>query len=224
VRIGQSERGSYVITVMSPVTPLLHAQNDQLFEADLPFERKVTQTLATSLFALNRAVEQAALTQEMSSFDNAVPQGVNANLCDAVVGLWGGDDFQRNLEFGFSWSPARPVEDGVPRRIAFSSDRVPLIREAGRLMRERAPIPDFELSGPVVKLEKTEEAMFGKATIVGLFDGRQARIVVELPTTLYQQAVDAHREGKTVEVVGTLRKEGRSYLLANPRELTVVQE
>jgi hypothetical protein len=224
VRIGQSERGSYVVTVLSRITPQLQANADVLFESETPYDRRVTETLAHSLSALAGAAEQAALTQQMAAFDAAVPRGVNSNLCDAVVGLWGGDEMQRNLEFSFSWSPTRPVAPGEIRRVAFSSDRVPLIREAGRLMRERAPLPDFELSGPVLRLERAEGAVTGKVTIVGIVDDRQVRVAVELTDPEYQTAVQAHAQGRTVALSGSLQREGRGYLLRKATGIVVEAE
>jgi hypothetical protein len=223
VRVGQSERGSYVVTVISRITPLLHTQQP-LFEKEEPYERKVTQILAQSLQALDRAATQAGLTQEMTAFDAAIALGVNANLCDAVVGLWGGDEIQRSLEFSFAWSPVRPVDSNAIRRVAMTSDRVPVIREAGRQLRERVPLPDFELRGPVVKLERLEGAPTGKVTIVGLLDDRQVRVVVELEDTQYHSAVQAHDQGSTVQVVGSLTKEGRGFTLRNPSEIAVEAE
>lgn len=224
VRIGQSEQGSYVVTVLSRVTPILHGQNDQLFEPAPPYERRVTETLAHGLVALERAAENAALTQEMAAFDKAVPLGVNANLCDAVVGLWGGDEVQRRLEFAFSWSPARPVTADAVRRVAISADRVPLIREAGRQLRERAPLPDFELSGPVVKLERAEGAATGKVTVVGILDERPVRVLVEMGDPHYHAAVQAHDQGRTLRIFGTLLKEGRSYVLHDPNDIEIAGE
>lgn len=224
VRIGQSERGSYVLTVMSRVTPVLHTQDEQVSDAELPFERQVTQTMAKSLRALDLAAQRAALTQQMSAFDQAVSEGVNANLCDALAGLWGGDDSQRNLEFFFSWSPGRPVSDDLPRRIAFPADRIPMIREAGRLMRERAPVTDFELHGAVVKLDRPEGAMAGKVTVIGFLDDRQVRVTMELPDASYSLAVQAHGQGDRLRVLGTLAKEGRSYMLRDARDVAVEEE
>jgi len=224
VRIGQSERGSYVVTVISRVPPLLHAKTEQSFEMDVPFERQVTQTLAQSLLELDHAAEHAALTQEMEAFDQAVQHGVNANLCDAVVGLWGDDEVQRNLEFTFSWSPARPAAPDAVRRVALSSDRVPLIREAGKQMREREPLPDFELSGPVVKLERAEGAPTGRVTIIGLIEDRQARVVVELADQPYHVAVQAHDSGRTIRTSGTLAKEGRGFVLGNAGDPVIEEE
>lgn len=219
VRIGQSERGSYIVTVISRITPLLHTLGEKLFETEQPYERQVTQTLAESLLALDQAAGRAALTQQMASFDEAIAQGVNANLCDAVVGLWGGDEIQRSLEFSFSWSPARPVAAEAVRRVAFSSDRIPVIREAARLMREKAPLTDFELRGPVVKLDRPDGAPTGKVTIARYTDDGPRRVTLELGDPLYHAAVDAHDQRRTLRALGTLVKDGRSFVLQDPRDV-----
>jgi hypothetical protein len=230
VRVGQSERGSYIVTVISRIPPQLreapeifHA-SENIADTDDPFERKATATLARSLRALDGAAERAALTQHMASFDDALAEGVNANLCDAVAGFWGGDDVQRNLEFAFSWSPTRPMTLDPVRRVFLSSDRVPLIREAGRRLREREPLREFELRGPVVKLERPEGMAIGKATIVGLVDERQVRVAVCLDERQYQAAVRAHGQGQIVVTTGTLIKEGRGFALKNPGEFVTEAE
>lgn len=192
VRIGQTERGSYVVTVMSRVPPELHGQVGKLFETDTPYERRVTETLANSLFALNNAAQQAAVTQTMAAFDEAVPLGVNSNLCEAVAGLWAGDETQRNLEISFSWAPARPVAAGAVRKVLFSQDRLPIIREAARQLRQRTPITEFELIGPVLRLERADGAATGMVTVIGMLDGRPIRIAAELDDPDYHNAVQAH--------------------------------
>lgn len=224
VRIGQSERGSYVVTVITRVSPELHVPEDRLFETEVPFERRMTQTLASSLFHLERAAEAAALSGEFAAFDKSVSQGVSANLCDAVAGLWGDEDRFRNLEFTFSWSPARPAEPDAVRRVRISADRVPVIREAGRLLRERAPVVDFELEGAVVKLERAEGAPRGKVTILGQVEGKPRRVVVEMEDPNYHLAVLAHDQFKALRCFGLLVREGRLLTLQEPREIAVVEE
>ncbi len=209
IRIGQTERGSYVVTVISRVSPALHVPSQvELFEAEEPFERRVIQTLASSLKSLDRAAENAALSGEFASFEESVEKGVSANLCDAVAGLWGDENGQRNLEFAFSWSPARPVEIATPSLVKFAADRIPLIREAARVMRDRAPVADFELDGAVVKLDRPMGQPIGKVTIVGQVDGKPKRIVLELGDPEYHLAVLAHDQEKTLRCVGSLIREG----------------
>jgi len=225
LRIGQTERGSYVITVISRVSPSLHPlPNGLMFESDPPFERQVTQMLATSLATLDEVSRDAALSQDFRSFDASVSKGVSANLCDAVAGLWGDDDRNRNLEFAFSWSPARPIEVAIPSRVKITSDRIPIIREASRVMKERSPYEEFELEGAVVKLERSEGQPLGKVTVIGAVDGKSHRVLLELPEPHYQSAITAHRQNQPFRCVGTLAREGRGYILREPRDVTVEVE
>ena len=223
LRVGQSERGSYVVTVISRVSPALKVpDNGQLFESATPFARQVIQTLATSLATLDAAAATAALSGTFDSFEQSVAKGVSANLCDAVAGLWGDDARQRTLEFTFSWSPARPVEAPVPSRVRFGADRIPFIREASRVMKERAPVRDFELRGAVVKLDRPPDTETGKVTVLGLVDDRPMRVTLELQDPLYNLAVTAHADQLAFRCIGSLVREGRSYRLQNPTEVATV--
>ena len=86
-RLGQTEPGSFIITIISPVPPSLAGPNGQLFELAEPYERRVTQMLAGALNSVRQAAEDAATTGKVDSFVRAVPSGVSANLCDAVAGM-----------------------------------------------------------------------------------------------------------------------------------------
>ncbi|MCA9112976.1 MAG: hypothetical protein KDA52_23685 [Planctomycetaceae bacterium] len=225
IRIGQSERGSYIVTVISRVSPALHVpENGQLFEPEPPFGRRVIQTLASSLDTLNKAADSAALTGEFESFEQSVSKGVSANLCDAVAGLWGEDESQRKLEFTFSWSPARPIDSSTPSHVKFAADRIPLIREASRVMREHEPVGDFELEGAVVKLDRQPDQSTGIVTIIGQVDGRPRRVKLELGDPQYHIAVQAHDQERAIRCVGSLVREGRGFSLTEPREIAVEDE
>ena len=225
IRIGQSERGSYIVTVISRIAPqLCPGEQCSLLPDEPPFERWVTETLARSLNALNCATERALLTQKMEPFYQAIDEGVSANLCDAVSGLAGEDEPRRDLEFSFAWSPVRPMFDEPARKVTFSSDRIPFVREAGRQLRDREPLQGFDLSGPVVKLERPETAETGRVTVIGFVEERQTRVLLELKDAQYHVAVRAHDGGLTIRTTGTLVREGRSYVLKNPADLIIERE
>ncbi|MDZ4819142.1 MAG: hypothetical protein SGJ20_09240 [Planctomycetota bacterium] len=220
VRVGQTERGSYVMTVISKVPPMLQSTNDRLFqepgEPEQPYERKVTTNLALSLAAAERAAEIAAATGSLDSFDQAVRDGVSANLCEALVGLATDSDTNRAVDFSFSWSRNRPAANQTISRIVIAHDRVPYLQEAARQLRERAPINDFEIEGPVVKLERADGAPTGFVTVYGLVDDSAKRVRVELSEDEYNVAIAAHRNGVDVQCKGQLVREGRGYVLRQP--------
>lgn len=216
IRIGQTERGSYIVPVITRIDPelQLHGTNPDMEE---PYERTVTRMLATSLASLDRAAEQAAVTQDSAAFEQAVADGVNANLCEAIVGLWGSDEGQRTLEFTFSWSPARPPATPLPKHIRFTADQVPLIRQGGAFLRAKAPVEEFEFVGVVVELKREKSSPTGSATIFQEKGKTPRRLTIELNDSDYKNAVAAHEERQLVRAVGRLESEGRKYVLRNAR-------
>lgn len=218
VRMGQTERGSFVVTVISPVAPGL-AGPGQLFEIEEPFERQVIQTLATGLAALRTAAERAVSSEGLNAFLEGVPKGISANLCDAIAGMALSAEGHLGIQVSFTWSRTRPQSPGFLSKIHFPRDAMPVIQEAGRLFRETTPRDDFELRGPVVKLERAEGAPTGKVTITGLVDDdiRPRKVVVELEDPIYHVAVQAHDHHQTVAVTGLLKRDGSTYQLKDPR-------
>ncbi len=223
VRVGQTEHGSYVWRVICPVPPMLRApvQHEMFEEVEEPYERRVTTQLAAALEATEEAAERSASDGSVKGFEEAVSRGVSANLCEALAGFSSGEDANRTVEFAFSWSRRRPAAPNQISRVSLSQDRIPYVREAGRLLRERAPVKDFELEGPVVKLARQESSGPGEVTVYGLLDGAGKRVRLELPEDEYNCAVEAHRNGHTIRCFGELVREGRGYRLRNPSGLVV---
>jgi hypothetical protein len=224
VRMGQTERGSFVLTILSPVTPLLRPADPGLLfpiEPPEPYERSVTRTLAFSLSAIRAAADTAAANGDLKPFSDAVGQGVSANLCEALVGLAQASPSD-GLDIGISWSPNRAVAATTPHRIMMPADSIPLIREAARLFRETGPVEDFELQGGVVGLSRAEGAAIGHVTVAGFIEGRARKVLIDLPEQDYATAIRAHEEEAIVLCTGELVKEGRSFQLQNPRRFRML--
>lgn len=229
VRMGQTERGSFVVTILSRVPPQLTDPQQSLFsdgsveqEPEVaPFQRQVTTTLATALDRMHGAVADAAARGEISVFREAVAAGVSANLCDAVAGLAGDPTRPADLSIALSWSPSRPLGTAITSRISFPADAVPILREAARLLKESAPREDFVVEGFVVKLERQNERAPGTVTVSGFVDGEPRVIHVTLEPADYDRAIDAHREVRLVMCTGDLIKENKLFVLRKPRDFTV---
>lgn len=219
VRMGQTERGSYVLTILSPVAPALTTGGELPLglEPAEPYARKVTRTLAEGLAALGRAARQAASSGGMAAFEQAVALGVSANLCEAIAGLSAVSPGE-GLDVSVTWSPARTVGQGVPSRIVLGSDTIPLIQEAARLFKDTAPVDDIELQGFVTRLSRGPSDEAGEITLEGPIDGELRRVAVELTIKkVYELAVRAHEGRARVTCVGDLIKQGRGFRLQNPR-------
>jgi hypothetical protein len=209
MRLGQSERGSYVLTVISPLPPrgapdLVPGLND-------PFERQVTRMLAGALEATVGACEQALRRGTADAFRDSTNQGVSANLLDAVVGLMGGG--YRSVEVNFAWSPEHPIIGDLHRTVTIESEFVTVLQEASRQLKESAELPPIELIGVVVGLRRPEGADEGRATLLAFVDGRPKNVTLTLGNDNYDLAIRAHQLRAPVMVKGKLKRFGRATLL-----------
>jgi hypothetical protein len=168
IRLGPTEAGSFVVTVESPVAPQLQP-SPSAGEDEPPFERQVTLTLAQAVEETRRAVASSLASGDVQPFFDAVPRGVHANLCEALAGLISGTEAQ-SLSLRFSWSPGRAAPPHTPSRVDFTADAMPVLQEASRIFRERAPRVDFELVGLLSELASEEPRQGGTATITGVVD------------------------------------------------------
>ena len=210
LRLGQTERGSFVVTLVSPVAPALHAEG----VTTAPFERRVTETLTRALHASLQAAQRAAETGNMEPFQQAVNSGVSANFCDALAAL-GHASPRRGLEVSVSWSRTRPGES-ARTSIQFAADYYPILEEASRVFKESATREDFLLWGWVVTLDRPANAPAGSVSVDAVVDDRPRRIWIDLPDTDYQEAIRAHRDRLPVTCTGELAKDGKSWRLRTP--------
>lgn len=221
VRIGAPERGSFVLAIRSEVPPRLVSQSPlDLVTVEEPFERRVMLTLAQAVIAARDAACHAGAIGDLQPFRDAVQRGVSSNLCDAIAGLARGSRAE-SVTMTFSWAPARIPSGKPPERIFVSSDVAPVLQEAARFFRGAAPLEDFELRGMVVKLERPEGIRDGRITVAALVDESIRRVQLELTAGDYAQAIHAHEREQPIYCEGELTREGRGYVLHNPRAFRV---
>lgn len=223
VHIGQTERGSYVVNLLSRVAPDLQSETlfpTAPFERTDPFERQVTRTLAGALEATRTAAEYAAATGTVEYFTRAVESGVSANLCEAIVGMneSGGGE---GLDIGLRWAPARPVRDDASRGVSFPADTMPFIEEAARIFRKTPTQEGFEVEGYVIRLHRRELTGDGTVTVNSFVEDSPRLINVKLDTEDYDRAIEAHKYGMRVFCYGNLVKQGGQFVLVNPRNFTL---
>jgi hypothetical protein len=87
----------------------------------------------------------------------------------------------------------------------------------------RGPVDDGEALGTVFKLEH-QDGEQGKVTIVGSVDGIPRRVTMELSGANHQSAIRSYKEQIPIVCIGTLAREGRSWILKNPREVRLLEE
>lgn len=222
-RFGQTANGSYVLTILSPVSSAFDFTQQPMLLPDIedePFPRRVVRTLAEALAAIGDATQKAAVTGSPEVFEGVVSRGVSANLCEALAGLSLGSG-EHGFEFSFSWAPSRQPPSGPLGGRHFSRDVVPYLEQASRHFRQTGEIEAADIVGIVHKLEHVA-AGSGRVTIVGTADGERRTVFAELCGEAHQLAIRSYEERLTLACVGEMAKEGGSFRLRNARDVRIL--
>lgn len=213
VHFGQTEEGSFVVTVLSFLKPEATAEG-ALFPQGiaLPFERKVVETAARAVNELEAAV-RIDPSPGFDPFRSAVAVGVSANLCDAVSRILEGLDPEAELEFRISWSTAQDSRPDLPITTRFYGRDAEVLRSAAERLRDEAPREDFDLIGSVVDLHRGPNDEVGRINVAGFVDGKPRRVQVLLKDADYQTAAKAHTDRELFRCEGRLIKLGRGWEL-----------
>lgn len=222
-KFGMPKRGSYILTIISPVSPHIALGEDLLgSEPEEPFERRTMRTLAEALQTLALAALDVAMGSGIEPMRRAVQRGVSANLCEAIVGLHDGLG-EKGVEFAFSWAPLREVPASVPRFAAITPDFVSIIRETARVFRETEVTDGIEVIGVVNDL-KHRGGDQGRVTVIGTADGVARKVTLDLAGGNHALAVRSYEERIRLSCIGELVREGRSWVLRNPREISLLED
>jgi hypothetical protein len=221
-KFGQTEHGSYVITIVSPVSTPLGGQNEGLFP-DPPFGRKVIQTLATAVAEVRNAALRTAGNGKITEFDAAVRCGVSANLCDAIVGI-----SEISIDSGFnidiSWATTLPAPIAPQGAIGIPHDAMNIIKEAARHFRETNPREDYQLEGIVVGLKKEPDSEIRNVRVLALVDEKPKKVSINVSAEQYQVAQRAHYHHKSLICVGELVKDGQMLYLRQLKEFRIASD
>ena len=220
VHLGQTEHGSFVITLMTPVVPppvrmptLLDSleENEWPIE-DAPIERRITQKLLEALTAVREAAERTS-AGEMDAFLETMKRGASANLCNALAMLIEPFD---GIDIGLIWARTWPAET-ARETVRFGAADAPILREAARRFREHEPRQAAPVQGYIQRLSREDGETGGTATLRADVEGRAVLVSIGLRKLDYDRAIQAHKDNAIIVMNGDLERVGDRWRLRNAR-------
>ncbi|NEE03897.1 hypothetical protein [Phytoactinopolyspora halotolerans] len=239
VRMGHTQRGSFIITILarleaddqdsagsetsetddrsqSDVTKKSAAVETDEAEPQVdvhipPFQRRVMATLATGV----QAAREAAMQTGSVSVDDAVFQGLSANLVKSIRRMTKYEGL-RSLDLSFSWAPSEPAMRPDLEDVEINRDVIPNLEPLQERLglRELAPATET-IFGQVIRLERDDgdddEGVVTIRGVIGKSTRRQAK--VSLAGTKYDDAIRAHRQRLPVAATGALTRRGNAMWL-----------
>ena len=193
-RVGQTERGSFVATILAPVPPEIQPTLTNLdagqFQLEQPFSRQVTTRLMSSLGLVSGAIQ----TGRADRLLDAVPQGISANLCDALIMMKPPGD-ESCLDIRVTWARTRPhLPSDVPQLVSFPQEQFAVIEEVGRQLRTRVTARPERYQGKVLSVKKALRPLMpevaGRMVMAADVSGTPARVKVDLRADEFALACD----------------------------------
>ncbi len=225
MRLGQTDQGSFVVTLLTPAMPpplpmLFEDEDEASDDHNAPIFRRMTKRLVEALTTVRRAAERAG-SDDGSAFVEAVASGVSANLCEALVRII--EPFPM-LDISVSWARTRPVKRTPSPVSWFGPTDAALLDQAAHSLRERAPKPDMRLHGFIRILERKEEETDGTIRFRTEIDGQWQSVAAVLEQADYERAVQAHKDQAPVILNGDLERAGQRWKLLNPQLESVLRD
>jgi hypothetical protein len=224
VLLGQTEASSFVVTAQIPIPARL---TDDLFPEAVealsePFERRAGIRLMNILNYTREAALEAAQTNDFRPFYEILKEGATVNLYSALVEaqeIVPGEP----LEISCSWAPIRPLIGHVSASsVRFEPEIVQLLKAAVEILKPRIPREGERVFGYVELLQQeAQEVLIGDLAIKTVMNRREMKVHLSLQRPDYDQAIVAFREKRPIEITGDLVKEGRYWVLRNPRDLVL---
>jgi len=224
VFLGQTEPGSYVLPIISPI--FVTASLDGLPPSE-PFERRVTRTLIESAGSAIRVAIKSEREGTIDALLDVIRNGdVSTNLCDALVGLTEGTAAAR-IGITIRWAPGGGLKNpATPNHLTVPQKVAPALKDASQRIKDQLAFDDFHVEGYITDLhgdlqlqEATPKPSGGTIAVAAQVEGQVKKINVRLGYDDYEKAARAHTSGVPISLTGNLRKYGRLYILQDPKNI-----
>lgn len=220
-QFGHTFEGSFGFTINSPIKLADYSQLS-LFEEEpieISFERKVMERIANGFIDIEKANENKDINIIVDDFEN----GLNSKMCDSLIAL--SIEKSKQIEYSIEWStrikPSKEID--LFSNLIIEEPKLEIIEEASKKLKFVEPFDEIVI-GPIITLHSNKEPFSDEdftrtAIIKHEFEGRKIDVKLELDKKGYEVAYNAHGEGKTVQVEGSLFKKGSTWRMINIKKV-----
>lgn len=215
--LGQTEIGSFVITVDAPleIAATLSTDND--------FGRRSTAHLLRATGTLVQHIKRGDVERLVDVDDSEAT--VSANLCDALLEIIPPDE-SADLTLKASWSPMMPSPQDVRSLVEIDRSFYKAIEDVGaRLRPTNGPKPArvFAYVAELNGIPSVDEEMEGEVTLSVFYEDELIRAKVELNAEQYAIAADAHMRIAPVVITGLIERGRRLTRVRDVSEFRLTQ-
>lgn len=215
LKFGQTEHGSYIINVLAPH---LIENSNQIDSFDNDLTANITNNFDRSLEALCNALENFDQNNNISIFKHAITQGVNANLCESLVGI-SGQDNKHAIEISI-----RSKLKNQNKVYKFEKNSIQKLKEVAEYLKGDFLIENYEVIGVITSLNQKYEEETGIINIKFKYEKTTKNIKIQLTPEEYLDAIKAHANKLTITIFGDLLINGKNTTLLNHNKFSTIQQ
>lgn len=216
VRLGQTQRGSFILTVLSPWDFVPGTQRS-LDLSDLTFGRRVTRALASALSATERALRQSVVAGEQPLVES-YQSGVTSNFCSALARLAIVGD---GIDITLGWSPSKP--DSKVVKLSLRREDAAVLDKAAKALASQEAEPGFRIEGLVTGITEPSQRFDGDAVVETVLAGSVRKVRMKFGPADRTLIYEAAQHKRWITVTGDLQRHGRLLMLQNPKDIAVVE-
>jgi len=210
LEMGHTERGSFVISIQTPIVPNIMKEEGEKEEL---FARKVT----TQLCSLITTAANFANILDDDTIKQSVSYGMNANFIEALADITNiCGEMGTNLDM--KWSPLRPCNE--KNHFHIKRGTVDTLREIGKALKTKLPENDIEIEGYITDLHRDENPE-ARNIKIRTIDSAKLIHIDGLSSDNYTKALDAHKEDKIIVLKGDLQHTTKKTTLKNATILDI---
>lgn len=209
-RFGQTEIGSYVVSVVCPFAEL--DENEDYKQLSIfsneeqcanSLTRQVTSRVMKNISFIKNQIDNGEMDKLILQDGDKI---ISANFYEALGGL-NLDSNGADVEFIAEWSPIVKNTDCVKNRILLTHDYYQPIETTIERLKDETN-KSTRIIGRIKKLESSPDVhkrKSGKITVVYLDENdKRKTVTVNLNKNEYDKAIKAHERGFHVEIVGEI--------------------
>ena len=217
-RFGQTEIGSYVVSVICPFAELDEKEGYKQLsifsdeeQCAASLTRQVTSRVMDNICQIKKHIDEGDLEGLLSKNGKGM---ISANFYEALTGL-NLDPEGTNIEFIAEWSPTVEDRSVVESKISLTHDYYQPIETVTRKLKKKVDT-STRILGRINKLESAPDVSKrkgGRITVIYLDeDEKKKTVTVQLEKSDHSRAIEAHDKGLYVEIVGSLIRSGRATM------------
>ena len=209
-RYGQTEIGSYVISLVCPFVSFEKGQLHQytLFSeednASVSITRRATRKLVESVSEIKQAVEDG---RDLSEIIEDPEKKISVSFIEAITNL-NIEKTNNSLEITAKWAPTIIANRPSINKILLSHDHYSPLKSIVEKYKKEDETISQTFEGRISKLTASpnlEDRVKGRATLVYINQANKASSVnLLLSKDDYDTAISAHSEGRTIRAIGEL--------------------